>query len=218
MMAKDLRKNLNLAGLAPALLLLVLLAACGAKVTTYDDKPIGILKDPVQEAVDNPMGIQIEKGGWKFTLTPKAEYTLRGILLHRESYHTRWNSKLSPCDVAIAWGPLAMNGLWKEVHWSQSGRWYWWRYGSDFNYDNAFIARYSSNNHIIPATDNVKRALSQLKKGRKVELKGLLVYVEGKKGERKVWWHSSLSRTDRGNGSCEVLYLHRIKVNGAIYE
>lgn len=200
------------------LLLVLALASCRATVADYDDKPIDVSRHPIQISVEKSPSIVFEKSGWKWMLTPKAKYTLSGLVLHRERYHTGWNSIVSPCDVAMAWGPLVTDGTYKDIHWSQSGRWYWWRYGGDFPYDNAFIAKYSSNNHIIPGSPNLKRALSMIKRGRKCELQGLLVNVDGSKGGKKVWWHSSLSREDRGDGSCEILYLLRIKVNGKVYE
>jgi hypothetical protein len=117
----------------------------------------------------------------------------------------------------MAWGDLARDGLYKRLSWSQNNRWYWWKSGSDFGHDDTFVVRWSSNTHIIPATRNLERAAMSLKRGRAAELSGDLVRVDAKKGERTYWWVSSMSRTDGGDGSCEVLYLRELKAGGKVF-
>ncbi|MDI6740538.1 MAG: hypothetical protein QME74_09270, partial [Candidatus Edwardsbacteria bacterium] len=158
----------------------------------------------------------IEKDGYVFHITPKTDYVLSGIVVGRENYSSGWNAVISPCDLAIAWGKLTEGGLHKELNWSQSGRWYFWQYDENFPRDNAFISRYSSNNHIIPATENVANAARALGAGDTVELSGQLVDVDGRKGEETVWWRTSTSRDDSGDESCEVFYVRKIKCRGAV--
>jgi hypothetical protein len=191
---------------------------CGPTPTSRDPSTIPVSQDPAQEAPAETMGLHVSSGGWDCTLTPLAAYTLRGVVLGRENYYSGWNTSLSPCDVAMAWGPLTSGKLWKRLSWSQTGRWYYWEYDSDFPYDNTFVGRYSSNTHIIPANANLSRAVRNLGKGDIAELVGELVRVEGKRGEQTVSWASSQSRQDTGDGSCEVLYLRRLKVDGKVYE
>ena len=50
------------------------------------------------------------------------------------------------------------------------------------------------------------------------ELTGFLVAVHGAKGGQSWDWNSSLSREDRGDGSCEIMYLTRLKTEGRVYE
>jgi hypothetical protein len=80
------------------------------------------------------------------------------------------------------------------------------------------VARYSSNTHVIPATPNLARAAKSLHAGDVAELTGKLVFIKGKKGDYNCWWNSSLSRSDTGDGSCEVLYLERLKTGDHYYE
>jgi hypothetical protein len=44
------------------------------------------------------------------------------------------------------------------------------------------------------------------------------VRVEGRKNGRTMVWTSSLSREDTGDGSCELLYLRRVRYDGTIYQ
>ncbi len=204
--------------LVPLLLILALIVGCGPTLTGLDDKPIDVYQDPVQENIADPYPIHFEKGGYDWVITPVASYEVQGLVLSRKNYRSGWNSKLSPCDVAMAWGKLVEGDLYKRLSWSQSGRWYWWEYGSDFNQGNAFVSRYSSNTHVIPATPNLARAAKSLGRGDIAVLRGDLVKVDGSKGGNTVWWNSSTSRADKGDGSCEVLYLKYIRIDGKVYE
>lgn len=195
-----------------------LLLACGPSPTSRDATPIALEGDPTQEEVEDDTPMVISRGGWEFTLTPLASYRLSGVVLSRENYRSGWNALLSPCDLAMAWGPVAQDALWERLSWSQTGRWYYWECDSDFPYDNSFVARYSCNAHIIPANPNLARAARSLSEGDTAELSGELVKVSGEKGGRTVWWTSSLSRKDMGDGSCEVLYLRRLRTGGEVYE
>jgi hypothetical protein len=179
---------------------------------------IDILSDPAQELPKNGTAVNDSAGGYAFTITPRAEYAIGGIVVSRENYSSGWNAELSPCDLAIAWGKLVQTGLHRKLSWSQGGRWYYWTYGGDFPFDNTFIARYSSNNHIIPATDNVRTAALSLAEGDTVELFGQLVDVDGRAGEQTVWWRTSSSRDDTGDGACEVFYVRRIRCRESVYE
>ncbi len=206
------RHALNLATL---LAIATVFAACGPTPSGYDSGAIDTSNDPAQEALENAPPIEISRGGYDFVLAPKASYVIRGRVLGRENYHDGWNALLAPCDVAMAWGELLKGDLYKQLDWSQSGRWYWWQYGQGFPQSNTWVARYSSNNHIIPATENLAKAAKALHAGDDAELTGKLVFIKVKKGDYNGWWNSSLSRSDTGNGSCEVIYLERLKTGGS---
>lgn len=206
---------------AGGVLALVLFLGCSATPTGVDDAPIDTASDPDQTPTEGLEAIALEHGGFSFTLKPLASYTARGVVLGCETYSSGWNALLSPCDVALAWGALLEGDRYRALDWSQSSRWYWWTWSGDAPLevqDEAFVARYSANTHILPASRNLARAAKGLGAGDVVELSGLLVRVDGRRGDETVWWVSSTSRQDKGDGSCEVLYLTRLKVDGKIYE
>lgn len=63
--------------------------------------------------------------------------------------------------------------------------------------------------HMIPADDDIKERLLNVRVGSIVQLKGVLVGVQ--MGGRWVWV-SSLSRTDTGNGACEIVWVKEFSV------
>lgn len=187
------------------------------KPTERDGTPIEIDADPLQQDLP-PLSPEIlERGGQRWLMTSLARFVGRGVVLSRRSYRFEREGELAPVDVAIAWGPLVRDRLHEKLSWSQSNRWYWWKYGADFAYPDAFVARHSANIHVIPATENLRRAALALRPGNRVELSGNLVRVENVPGRPPYSWVSSLSREDEGNGSCEVLYLIHLKTGIHVY-
>jgi len=67
----------------------------------------------------------------------------------------------------------------------------------------------SGNFHTIAATDAVQGIIADLRPGQIVYLHGQLVRVVSPDGW---YWESSLSRTDRGDGSCELVWVDEIEV------
>lgn len=200
------------------LLLALFLLACGPKPTGYDSAPVDTASPPEQTLIAHPLAFTLQAGGHAFTVTPRASYVLKGVVLHRERYRFGWTADLAPCDVAVAWGDLLKDGLYKKLHWSQSNRWYWWAYGPEWTRGDAFVVAHSSNTHLIPATPNVRRAALSLRRGEAAEISGDLVDLDCDEDGWEAHWHTSLSRTDEGDGSCEVLFARRIKARGKVFE
>ena len=67
-----------------------------------------------------------------------------------------------------------------------------------------------SNNHIIPANKEILKTLHAIRVGDIIDLRGYLAGVE-QNGE---WiWFSSLSRTDTGDGACEIVYAEELRIH-----
>ena len=65
----------------------------------------------------------------------------------------------------------------------------------------------SSNMHMIPANRDVEKRLKSARVGAIIELSGYLVGIQ----ERGQWtWVTSLSRTDTGDGACEIVWVERV--------
>jgi hypothetical protein len=197
---------------------LLLAVGCGPRPTGEDASPVDVSLPPEQTAIADPEPIRLDAAGYEFTLTPLAHYVLRGVVVSREKYRLGWNAALAPCDVAMVWGELAADDGWRKLTWSQSGRWYYWRWRGTQPFTNTMVAQNSSNTHVVPASANLARAARSLDPGEIAELDGDLVRIDGHRGQEKVWWVSSLSRNDTRDGSCEILYLRRLRVDGKVYE
>lgn len=146
---------------------------------------------------------------------PRARYRIAARVLSTERYYLGWQSTLSPLDLALGWGAMADPGVDRWIEWHQRGRWYFWYWSADSPYRNEAIRNQSANVHVVPATKNLTRALLALDPGDLVRLDGWLVDIQGEDGER---WGTSLSRTDTGDRSCELLYVTELLARGARYQ
>jgi hypothetical protein len=154
------------------------------------------------------MEVQTEQSAMPFrvdnaTLTPLAAFSVSARVLSREDYNFGRESKFSPTDLALGWGPMAAPGLADLLQISQGGRWYRYRWEGDGPpLPPAQIAHYSANMHMVPANVAAKSALARVRAGDTVRLDGWLVRIESDDG----WsWSSSMSRDDVGAGACEIV-------------
>lgn len=132
-------------------------------------------------------------------------------MLSRENYSLGPESRYSPVDLALGWGPMAAPGMTDRLHVSQGGRWYRYRWGNDgppMPVDT--IVRNSANMHMVPFDAAVARQLRGIDEGDVVRINGWLLNIEGDGGWR---WQSSLSREDSGPGACELVLVCSIEKN-----
>jgi hypothetical protein len=71
--------------------------------------------------------------------------------------------------------------------------------------------------HIVPATVNVRRALLEVSSGDIVWLGGSLIAAHSIGRANEITWRSSLSRTDIGDGACELMFVERVIKRGVEY-
>ncbi|WP_211233692.1 hypothetical protein [Zooshikella ganghwensis] len=95
-----------------------------------------------------------------------------------------------------------------NITFSQSNRWYYWRTDA-FPIPRREIETSSANMHMIPANEFVEDALKSVKKGDIIQLVGSLVNVDANDGWR---WRSSMTRTDTGGGSCELIWVENLSI------
>lgn len=203
----------------PCYLIISLIACAPAPVPSGEDNtPIDIVNDPEMELLSPAETLKMTINNIDFTIKLKANYKIGAIVLSKKGYSNAWQGKMAPFDLALVWGELLQEELYKKIKWWQEARWYHWCYDNNFPKDNNFIARYSSNNHIIPASENILNVLKCIKKGDTLELSGFLVDITGKKDNNSYWWYSSISTNDTGDGSCEVFYVKKIRLKGKVYQ
>jgi hypothetical protein len=190
----------------------------------FATNPVGIPSTEIIRAEEDPNQkevsaetIRIHSSGYDWTLTPKAEYHIAARVLGQERYFTGWQASVSPVDLALGWGKLRDREVDRWISWSQSGRWYFYNYSGNSQYSQDFITSHSANVHIIPATKNLKNAVLRLSGNDLVALEGYLVNANVRKGSSTHWWNSSLTRTDTGDGSCELLYLTKLTMHRKDY-
>lgn len=163
---------------------------------------------------DSPLQVDIAHGQTfavkDFQITPLADFELTARVLSRADYRFDPAAALSPTDLALGWGRMSDTTVLDKLQISQSARWYTYRWGNDgppIPPDE--IIRSSSNMHMIPADKTVAAQLLRVRPGDVVHLRGEL--IQAQRGDGTVW-HSSLSRTDTGNGACEVVWVQALDV------
>lgn len=178
------------------------------------------LKDPEQTPYINLSGtnIKIEKNNNVINIYPQANYRIYAMVMSKCRYYWGWDGDIAPYDLALAWNELMLPENQKGITYSQSNRWYYYRFNETFLLDPSYIPKHSANTHIIPASKNVFEAIDKVRVKEKIYLDGYLVYIKGKVNGGNVWWNSSLSRDDTGNGACEVFYVTRAILAGKVYE
>ncbi len=192
-------------------LLWIILASIGA-IWWFNHCPV--TPTPGQTAPNDPIQTEVHdikpwahKG---FTITPLMRYEITARILHRQEYHFDEVSNIAPLDLALGWGPLSDPQNYRQIHFSQEGRWYEYSYdGSVPGTITSRLVHCTKNHHLIPADDDVKKELLALRENQTVRLKGYLIEATNAKGYD---WRSSLLTDDTGGGSCKVVWVDEVEV------
>lgn len=170
-------------------------------------QPPGVLvaAAPAQIDLDEPPP-NLAKPGYR--ITPLQRFSLEARVLGTEQYWFDRGADLAPIDLALGWGPMSDTAVLGELRISQSSRFYFW-HADQFPVPRRDIEVNSANMHMIPADADVKVAIKSLRVGQLVRISGYLVEVAGSDGWR---WRSSLSRSDTGNGACELVWVTDLRV------
>ena len=191
--------------------LIVIIALVGAALWQHDQNRVvaqvdGVIAaaDPIQRNLSDARTFDHE--GYDFT--PLADFTLEARVLSRKKYSQGREGELSPLDLALGWGPMSDNQVLEKIDISQRNRFYFWRV-EEFPIPKKEIIRHSSNMHMIPSDNQVAKQLAEVRKGDVVAITGQLVKINADDGWR---WQSSLSRTDTGNGACEIVWVKEVSI------
>jgi hypothetical protein len=142
-----------------------------------------------------------------FRLKPLAHFAVDGRLLHSKVYRYDRGAALVPVDLALGWGPMSDQSVLDRLTITQSMRFYWYEYQLPPPIAPDQIVSHSTNVHVIPATKEIAERCKSLRAGALVHLTGELVEATGPEIGT---WRSSLSRTDTGNGACELMWVREI--------
>lgn len=168
--------------------------------------PPGVLvpSDPVQVNLPSPVPFRLEE----FTITPRAEFDIQARVLGRETYFFGQESDLSPIDLALGWNRMSDQAIVDQISVRQGARWYITRFSAPPPIPEQEIIQSSANMHMIPASDDLERALKSLRPGDIVRIRGYLVDVDLHTGWK---WRTSMSRADTGDGACEIVFVEDVQ-------
>lgn len=173
------------------------------KVITY---PAGITapQQPVQSNLSENKEWQKDE----FNFKALAEYKITARVLSINNFSIGKESKISPVDFALGWGPMSDQSVIDKIKVTQRNRWYRWE-TDQYPIPRREIATNSANVHIVPKDETVEDKLDEVFKGSLIEMKGYLVEITAKDGWR---WKSSLRRDDTDGGSCELFWVEEINI------
>ncbi|HYP67415.1 MAG TPA: hypothetical protein VEP67_04085 [Thiobacillaceae bacterium] len=145
-----------------------------------------------------------------FRVTPVADFSLQARVLSTERYYLGPSAELAPVDLALGWGPMSDSAVLARLRISQSDRFYFYRWSGAPPIAPTDIVTHSANMHMIPADDEIRKRLEQVRVGQVVALRGYLVRTQAPDGSH---WNSSMVRTDSGSGACELVWVKEITVH-----
>lgn len=190
--------------LIAAALLLVLLGVLSYRQHRPLQPAPGVLAAELPAQVDLDHGAQLKHGD--VTLTTRAHFDITARVLSRKDYSGGADARLIPTDLALGWGRMSDSDVLAKIDISQSGRFYYWHV-KEFPIPRREIETSSANMHMIPASEDVRRQLEQVRQGELVHIAGFLVDASRADGWR---WNTSLTRDDTGAGACELIYVERV--------
>ena len=148
-----------------------------------------------------------------YTLVPAVTYRAPVLVVGKKKhYHTDVLAQLVPVDLCVIWGVLAEPEYLKDLRFTQKGRYCQLVYKPGSPVEPYVGLHEFTHIHVIPATENILKALNSIKEGQKVILEGVLVdiYLED-----EIIAQTSVEPTD---DSCEILYVTKIRIGNNIYE
>ena len=176
-------------------------------------------KDPIQITISNRQSGRIN--GYNTLIDFRAYYDISAVVTSVHDYFGfDFYSALVPRDICLAWGDLKDSLKDPDISYWQDSRECHIKHPNYFAEHpeeaevgvgrSKFTSLTFSNNHLIPATREVRDQIFGLRRGDKVRIIGYLVsaYSSDTHAEHLV---SSTRRDDTGDGACEVIYVARIE-------
>ena len=171
------------------------------------------LPEPLQIEHTNTITTQVDD--YLVTYNIKATYTLIGLVVEKYYYLPySLTNKIGRYDFGMAWGPLLNKEISDKIKFRNDGQRF-----LHYQYPNSLISEAGSreaiinsisNNHLIHSNNKVLKLFRNVKEGDYIKLEGYLVDVFYKNDYEYGTWPTSLSRTDHGDGACEVFYVTNV--------
>ena len=153
--------------------------------------------------------------GYDITFTKKADYTITGKVVEKHYYFPfDIINKISRFDLGIVWGPLLSVDLKDKISFNNDGkRFLKYKYKASLINElgsEEAIVNSLSNNHVIHSNEHTLKLLRNVKKGDYIKIEGYLVDVTYKGKRNGGSWTTSTTRTDHGDGACEIIYVTNV--------
>lgn len=198
-----------------ALALCALAALPGCRDWKEKVDPARAAAEPAQEEIAGAPPIEYRKKDFLVRLVPRASYRVTGYAVEKSNLLLDEWDFVTPMDLALAWGPVAAPEVLSRLDFHLSRRYVSYRWRGPAPLPPGILASHIANNHLIPASEEVERALGEIRVGDLVSLSGKLVDLEIRDGAGRLRFQNrtSLTRTDVGSGACEQIWVEAVALD-----
>jgi hypothetical protein len=174
---------------------------------------VTVNKEPVQSPITPIDKQEWEKGSYRIKSLSCFEMEAR--VLGAKFYYDDSFAGVCPVDFALGWGKMSDQRILDKFSITQKDRKaYLETKDSPIPFEEATF--HIANVHILPANDAINKKLKEVKEGDIVFFKGYLVQVVKNVSDTTVEiWKSSVSRTDTGDGACEIVWVESLEIKSA---
>lgn len=148
------------------------------------------------------------------TLQVVADYEFEGVIFIKRRYSNRAFSDLIPWDIGLGWEAMSDGKLLNELEFSNWNRHLFIESDKQLELAPEIAGTMLANVHLVPANDEVRAVLKAAEATQVLSIRGKLVNVLDEDG--RVLIETSTTRTDRGTGACEVIYVETASVRDAV--
>lgn len=155
----------------------------------------------------------LQKDKYRLELDFQYDYEIEGLVVATKEYHSSAAfDTFCSTDIGMAWGDVARYNDTIDFHWMMHNRHLYCNYRPEeieARFDpGGVVGIFMSNNHMIPSDDKTRRQISLIRTGDHIRVTGYLVDCRCyRNGEYYTYWNSSTSRSDSGDGACEIIYV-----------
>ena len=160
--------------------------------------------EPEQDAIDTRHQWQFKDG----QVTALANFRVRARVLLTEHYWWGRDAGVSPVDLTLGWRLMSNQEVLDGLRLYSMRRAYAWTPRNDRLPASAEdINTHSANMHMVPSTRELAARLRAIIRGDLIDIRGFLIEIKFSDGGT---WRSSLTRTDTGNGACELVWVNEL--------
>lgn len=183
-------------------------------VQDIDQKIVNFDTPNQNEVTKSPISTKIKS--YDYQINPQFSYDLYGLVVSQYDSENwiDFTHKEDPGqskDVCVVWGENISNGAYKKAKYNSGEFTCYYRWSSPI--DPPFDPTKISNNHLLPSNLEIHNKIKHVMIGDQIHATGYLVNYNVKKDDQEIFSrHTSTTRTDTGNGACEIIYVTQFDV------
>jgi hypothetical protein len=193
----------------------LVLLGCGVYLRQIMPNTSAVLPETLNEPKQsNPTksAFKVVVNNIEYTVKPVADYDISGVIVSRHDTSDFWdyihraaNDHLNVADVCVVWGNNLKTDNYKKLHY-RNGQFTCFISTKNEAHWSAFDESALSNNHLLTNDAMIAKKLRSFKVGDQIRLKGYLAVYAHQTG-RSFYRGTSMTRTDKGDGACETVFV-----------